>query len=196
MSVYYKHERSENIDIPYTFKCEQCGAGSGPLNAHIVGDKAIYNSNFKTIKEERNQKLCAEAHEKLVSKVKEIYQNATEKDIYSPEFKDVCPHCQARQSWSVSGLKKNLFELPITVFLVGVIITIVALIARYQTNLGYVTMNVIYGIAGASVLAAAGCLVFNIVNLKIRQSKVAATDYGQNKPQIDWKNAEKLFREE
>ncbi|MCI8589146.1 MAG: hypothetical protein HFE77_00285 [Clostridiales bacterium] len=195
MSVYYKHTRSEDIDIPYTFKCEQCGAGSGPLHAHIVGDKAVYNSNFKTIKEERNQKLCAEAHQKLVNKVKEVYQNATEKEIYSPEFKDVCPHCKARQSWSVSGLKKNLFELPLIVFFVGAIITIVAFIAHYQPDFEYITMNAIYGMIGASVLAAAACLVFNIVNLKIRQSKVL-NNREQNKPQIDWKNAEQLFREE
>ena len=35
MASYYKHKRTESIDVPYSFRCEQCMQDSGPLTATI-----------------------------------------------------------------------------------------------------------------------------------------------------------------
>ena len=47
MSTYYKHTKTETVEVPYSFRCEQCLKDSGPLHAIISGAQAEMNSNFK-----------------------------------------------------------------------------------------------------------------------------------------------------
>ncbi|MEY8322709.1 hypothetical protein AALB47_02185 [Lachnospiraceae bacterium 54-11] len=108
MSSYYRHHKRESIDVPYSFRCEQCMQDSGPLNATISGMQAEVNSNFKNLNEKNQKKLDEMAHRNLVNEVKEAYQKATEKQIYVKAFKDECPHCHKPQSWAVSGAKDEI----------------------------------------------------------------------------------------
>ena len=72
MESYYKHSRKEDVKIPYYFQCESCFKDSGKLDAYIVGEEAVYNSNFKTLKEEKAQQLAEQAHKNFVEKVKDL----------------------------------------------------------------------------------------------------------------------------
>ena len=46
MGTYYKHKKTETIEVSYSFRCEQCMKESGPLKAVISGMEAEINSNW------------------------------------------------------------------------------------------------------------------------------------------------------
>lgn len=96
MGTYYKHKKKESVDVPYSFRCEQCMKDSGTLKATISGMEAEMNSNFKSLNDKNQKKLDEIAHKYLVREVKEVYQNATEKQIYAKAFKDECPYCMLK----------------------------------------------------------------------------------------------------
>ena len=81
MGTYFRHTKKESVDVPYSFRCEQCMKDSGTLKATISGMEAEMNSNFKTLNEKNQKKLDEIAHTYLVREVKEVYRNATEKHI-------------------------------------------------------------------------------------------------------------------
>ena len=122
MGSYYRHRKTESVDVPYSFRCEQCMKDSGTLKATITGMEAEMNSNFKTLNEKNQKKLDELAHDKLVREVKEVHRNATEKQIYSKVFKDECPYCHKPQSWAISGAKDDMFSTPIVCVILGIII--------------------------------------------------------------------------
>lgn len=99
MGSYYKHKKTMSVDVPYSFRCEQCMQESRTLKATIQA-KAELNSNFKKLNEKKQQKLDEMARANLVGEVKSAYQNAVEKQIYVAAFKDQCPHCQKRRQLS------------------------------------------------------------------------------------------------
>ena len=122
MSTYYKHTKTETIEVPYSFRCEQCLKNSGMLQATISGAQAEINSNFKKLDDMKQQKLEDMAHTNLVKAVKGAYTDATEKQLYSKAFRDECPHCHKPQSWAVSGLKKERYSTPLVCLILGVIL--------------------------------------------------------------------------
>lgn len=193
--TYYKHKRVEDTYIPYNFQCESCMKNSGNLKAHIVGDEATYNSNFPNISDTVIDNLEKQAHTNLVAKVKEAYNDATEKDIYCTEFKDECPHCHKPQTWGVSGLKKKRFDTPIVVFLVGVIFFLIALAGHFFSDLEYMTIPLAFGILGVGFVAAIAVLIWNTIkiNIKIKETSASGT---KNLPNIDWNKIQDLLNEE
>lgn len=192
--VYYKHSRIKDINVPYNFQCENCMKNSGDLQAHIIGAEAIYNSNFKTISDDKVDKLEKEAYENLARKVKEAYEDATEKEIYCTEFKDECPHCHKSQSWGVSGLKKKRFDTPIAILVVGIIIFIIALIAYYFADIEYLTLPIVFGILGVFVVCSIILIIWNTlkINKKIKETSTNGT---KNIPNIDWNTVQELLNE-
>lgn len=192
--TYYKHTRTENTNIPYNFQCENCMKNSGDLQALVVGE-ATCNSNFKTLSEDKSNKLKAEAHKYLVKRVKEVYKDATEKEIYCTEFKDECPHCHKSQSWAISGLKKERFDMPIGILIVGVIIFIVALIGHYCSTSQDVPLSIAFGVLGVAVACAIIAFIWNTIkiNKKIKETSANGTN---NIPNIDWNKVQDLLDEE
>ena len=192
MGSYYKHKRSEKVNVYYSFQCEHCGKDSGPQKAVLIGMEATDNSNFKTLSQDREDKLRKRAHENLVQKVKETYKDAEAK-VFATEFHDPCPSCHQPQSWAVSGLKKKLFENPLVCLGVGAIFAVIAVIGHYFTDEEYMTLTLAAGIFAVGVVAAAGCLVWNLVKI---QSKTKKTAVGMhNFPVIDWSGVRELLDE-
>lgn len=193
--TYYKHKRVEDIDILYNFKCESCTKNSGDLKAHIVGPEAIYTSNFSTISDEREEKLEKDAHKNLVKKVKEVYKDVIEKEIYCTEFKDECPHCHKLQSWGVSGLKKNKFDTPKIILILGILMAIVALIGHYCSTTQEIPLSITFWILGGTVVAAVLSFLWNTIKINKRIKEVSKNET-RNTPNIDWSNIEKMLDEE
>jgi len=167
---------------------------SGDLQAHIIGAEAVYNSNFKTINDDRANKLEKEAYENLAKKVKEAYKDATEKEIYSTEFKDECPHCHKPQSWGVSGLKKKRFDTPIVIFILGIIFFVIALIAYYFTDIEYLTLPIVFGILGVAAVCSIIVFIWNTLKIK-KKIKETSANGTQNTPVIDWNTVQELLSE-
>ena len=193
MGTYYRHTRSEKAEVLYSFQCEQCGKNSGPLRAVINGTEATENSNFKTLSPERDEKLRQRAHENLVREIKEIHKDAVENKIFSTDFHDQCPHCHQPQSWAVSGLKKKMFQNPIVCLIVGAIFGVIGVLAHYFTDMEYVTLPVAAGIFAVGVVAAAGCLAWNVIKIQQKTKKTASGM--RNLPEIDWSPVQSLLNE-
>ena len=193
MGTYYRHTRSEKAEVPYSFQCEHCGKHSGSLKAVIMGMEATDNSNFKTLNDEREEKLRRRAHENLVRKIKDTHKNAVEKNIFTTDFCDKCPHCSQPQSWAVSGLKKKMFENPIVCLVVSGVISIIAVLGHYFTDMEYLTLSAAAGIFALGVTAAIICLVWNVVKLTAKSKKTSSGAH--NVPVIDWSTVKDLLNE-
>ena len=194
MGTYYRHTRSEKAEVPYSFQCEHCGKDSGPMRAVINGPDATYNSNFKNLSPDREEKLCREAHAKLVRELKDVHQNVVEKKIFSTDFHDQCPYCHQPQSWAVSGLKNKMFENPLVCLGVGTFIAVIAVLVYYFGDMEYMTLSVAAGIFGAGVVAAIGCLVWNVIKINAKVRKTASGV--QRFPVIDWSAVQNLLNEQ
>ena len=191
---YYVHKRTESVDLAYSFRCEQCGKESGPRKVTITGEAEEKNFR-KQLNDAEEDRVRENAHKNLVSKMKEIHQSVTEKQIIPTNFPDECPHCHKPQSWAVAGLKKKMFENPIVCVCVGIFFSLAALLARYVDNdMDYLTTPVIIGIAAAGVIAGLGCLLWNIIKIN---SKVKKTSTGMQGglPVIEWESVQYLLDE-
>lgn len=190
---YYRHTRTQQVEVPYTFRCEHCSKDSGSMWAVVVGT-AEEKSNFKTINEEHEKKLCERAHKNLVQKVKALHKDVVEKKIYPADFKDACPHCHQPQSWAVSGLKNKLFENPGVALCVGVFFSVVAVLGYYFGDMDYPVVWVAGGIMAAGIVAALGLLIWNLIQLGIKTKK---TSSGAQKtlPVINWAAVQGLLDE-
>lgn len=193
MGTYYRHTRSEKAEVPYSFQCEHCGKNSGSLRAVITGMEATDNSNFKTLNDEREEKLRKRAHENLVQKIKDTHKDAVEKNIFSTDFRDQCPHCSQPQSWAVSGLKKKMFENPIVCLGVGGVFSVIAVLGHYFTDMEYITLSLAGGIFAIGVAAAVACLVWNVAKINIKSKKTSSGV--RNLPVIDWGYVKDLLNE-
>lgn len=193
MGSYYRHTRSEKAEVPYSFQCEQCGKSSGPLRAVITGTEATDNSNFKTLSPDREEKLRKRAHENLVREIKDVHKDAVENHIFSTDFHDQCPYCHQPQSWAVSGLKRNMFQNPIVCLCVGAIFGVIGVLGHYFTDMEYMTLSAAAGIFAVGVVAAAGCLVWNIIKINQKTKKTASGM--RNTPVIDWNPVQSLLNE-
>lgn len=193
--IYYKHTRVQDANIPYSFKCENCAEESGELKAHIVGNEAVYNSNFKTIKEDRVKKLEQEAHDNLLKKINQVHKDVTEKNIYCTDFKDKCPHCGKPQSWGVSGLKKERFDTPLVIFILGIIFFVIALIGHYyDDSMEYLTLPVVFGILGVFTAAAVLVLIYNSIKISMKTKTTSASGI-KHAPTIKWDKVQPLLDE-
>ena len=193
MGSYYRHTKSEKVQVPYSFQCEHCGKDSGLLQASIVGTEATESSNFKTLKPEQEKKLRQRAHENLVHKLKGVHKDAGEK-IFATEFYDLCPYCHQPQSWAVSGLKKKMFENPLVCLGVGAVFSVIAVLCYYFGNVEYITLPMAAGIFALGVVAAAGCLAWNVAKINMKSKKTATGMH--NFPTIDWSAVQNLLNEQ
>lgn len=180
MGSYYKHKRTESIDIPYSFRCEQCMQESGPLTATISA-QAEMNSNFKNLNDKKQEKLREMAHANLVREVKEAYSNAEEKHIYAKAFKDECPHCRKPQSWAVGAMKNDMFSTPIVVLIVAAIFAAGCYFFSGVEN----NLQIALGAAAIGVVAALVILVVNMAKISSKK-KQTSTAMQQNRPVIQW----------
>lgn len=180
MSTYYRHKKTESIDVPYSFKCEQCMQDSGPLKATIKGMEAEVNSNSGTLNANNQQKLNNKAHVNLVNAVRAAHYNATEKQM------DECPHCHKPQSWAVSGLKDDMFGTPAVCFFVGLIFAV----GCYFYNHSY--LNIALVIGGIGLAAAVVTLLWNIVKISSKKKKTANV-MQRNVPVIEWSAVQNLL---
>lgn len=194
MGTYYRHTRSEKTEVPYSFQCEHCGKDSGSMRAVITGMEASDNSNFKTLNQERDEKLQQRAHQYLVREIKNVYKNAVEKQIFSTEFHDQCPFCRQPQSWAVSGLKDKMFQNPIVCLAVGAIFALLAVFCHYFGDMEYVTLPVAGGIFAVGVVSAAGCLFWNIAKINAKARK--ASSGVKHLPVIEWDAVQYLLNEQ
>lgn len=193
MSSYYLHTRTESVELPYSFQCEQCGQESGTRRVTVTGEAEEKNFR-KQLNDAEEDRLHEKAHADLVVKVSEIYKSVTEKQIIPTDFSDKCPHCQKPQSWALAGLKKKMFENPIVCFAVGAFFAVLALLGRNFADMDYVTTPIIIGIFAAGVVAALGTLLWNIIKI---QSKVKKTTLSLQKrlPVIQWEAVRHLLNE-
>ncbi len=190
MGTYYRHRKTETFDVPYSFRCEQCGKDSGTLKATISGMEAEINSNFKQLDDKKQQKLNETAHTYLVREVREVYQNVTEKQIYSTAFKDECPYCHKPQSWAVSGAKNEMFGTPIVCVILGIIIGAGCYFFAEVDN----SLTIARAAAGICFALAAGSLVFNIIKIGKKQRQVSGSTH-RNVPVIEWDGVKNLLSE-
>lgn len=190
MSSYYRHHKRESIDVPYSFRCEQCMQDSGPLNATLSGMQAEVNSNFKNLNEKNQKKLDEMAHRNLVNEVKEAYQKATEKQIYVKAFKDECPHCHKPQSWAVSGAKDEMFSTPIVLVILGIIIGAGCYFFAGVEN----SLTIAIIAAGICFLLAIGSLILNFIKIQSKQKKTSSS-IQQNVPVIEWGAVQHILNE-
>lgn len=190
MGTYYKHRKTESIDVPYSFKCEQCMKDSGPLKATIKGMEAEVNSNYKELDYNRQQNLNAKAHNNLVAAVKTAHINATQKQIYDKAFKDECPHCHKPQSWAVSGLKDDMFTVPIAALIVGLIFAAGCYFFSGVDN----NLQIAIGVGGIGLAAAVVTLLWNIMKISSKKRKTATANQ-KMVPVIDWSAVQNLLNE-
>lgn len=190
MGTYYRHKKTETIDVPYSFRCEQCMKDSGPLKATISGMEAEINSNYRELEYNKQQTLNEQAHKNLVSAVKEAHKNATEKQIFNKAFKDECPHCHKPQSWAVSGLKDEMFGTPVVLLIVGVIIAAGCYFFSGVDN----AMTIAIGAGVLFLVLAAGSLVINLVKIGNKKKQTAAVSQ-KNVPVIEWNAVQHILNE-
>ena len=189
MGTYYKHTKKESIDVPYSFRCEQCMKESGSLKATISVEAEI-NSNYRHLEARTQEKLDQMAHKKLVDEVQEIHRNATEKQIYSKVFKDQCPHCHKPQSWAVSGLKNDMFGTPIVCIILGIILGAGCYFFSGVEN----NLTIAIGAAGICLILAIGSLLFNIIKIASK-TKQTSSSIQKNVPVIEWSAVQHILNE-
>lgn len=190
MSTYYKHQKKETIDVPYSFRCEQCMKDSGALTATISGMQAEINSNFKNLNDKNQKKLNEMAHANLVREVKDAYQKATERQIYSKAFKDECPHCHKPQSWAISGAKNEMFSTPIVLVILGIIIGAGCYFFSGVEN----NLTIAIAAVGIFFVLALGSLIVNIVKIESKKKKTSAS-IQKNLPVIEWNAVQRILNE-
>ena len=193
MGTYYKHTRTEQAEVPYSFRCEHCSKESGSMWAVVTGE-ATSNSNFKALNDEQEKKLRPPKQQSLLINLKALHENVTKKNIYPTNFKDECPHCHQPQSWAVSGLKDKMFENPIVALCVGAFFGVIALLGHFFTDTEYLTLPLAIGIFALGAAVAAVLLIWNIVKLGIKKKKTSSGAQ-QNLPVINWQAVQSLLDE-
>lgn len=191
MGTYYKHKKRESVNVPYSFCCEQCMKDSGVLRAVISGMEAEINSNFKNLDDKKRQKLDEMAHTYLVREVKNVYRNATEKQIYSKAFKDECPYCHKPQSWAISGAKDEMFSTPIICLILGLILGAGCYFFAEVENKAVIAAAA----AGICFALAVGSLILNMVKIGKKQRETAGS-LQKNRPVISWDAVQGILDEE
>lgn len=189
---YYKHTRTESVELPYSFRCEQCTMDSGLLKVTVTGT-GVKDNYSKQLNEKDEMKVREQAHKDLVKRIRKIHQDAVEKQVFSTDFKDECPHCHKPQSWGVSGMKKKMFETPIVIFGLGLFLAL-ACVAGYYSGTEYLTLPIAAGIAAAGLAGAVISLLWNVMQIKRKSAKTSA-GMQKNLPMIEWAGVQHLLNE-
>lgn len=176
--------------MPYSFRCEQCMKDSGQLVATISGIEAEINSNYKELEYNKQQILNEQAHKNLVRAVKDAHTNATQKNIFSKDFKDECPHCHKPQSWAVSGLKDDMFGTPIVCVILGIILGAGCYFFSGVDN----ALTIAIIVAGICFVLAAGSLILNIIKIGNKKKQTSAVSQ-KNVPEIEWGAVQDILNE-
>ncbi len=182
----YKHKRTAYVEVPYSFQCEHCGKNSGSMKAVISAEATDVTYVTDKLDEQRADKLCMEAQERLVRKIRNIHKGIVEKKIYPKEFHDKCPFCHHPQSWAVSGLKKEMFLWPISCLGACSVFGLLVLLAYFledPSKRAPLALGVEF-FFGLGVILAVGSLVWNIVGILIK--RVRSSSGGKNFPLIEW----------
>ena len=190
MGTYFRHRKTETIKVPYSFRCEQCMKDSGQLVATISGIEAEINSNYKELEYNKQQILNEQAHKNLVRAVKDAHTNATQKNIFSKDFKDECPHCHKPQSWAVSGLKDDMFGTPIVCVIPGIILGAGCYFFSGVDN----ALTIAIIVAGICFVLAAGSLILNIIKIGNKKKQTSAVSQ-KNVPVIEWGAVQDILNE-
>lgn len=193
MSSYYRHTRTEKVEVPYSFRCEHCSKDSGSMWVTVVG-QAQENSNFKTLNDEREKKLCKQAHLNLVRKIQALHKDVVEKQIFSTDFNDSCPHCHQPQSWAVSGLKSQLYKNPVVALCVGAFFSLVVVAGHYSEMERDLPLSLAGWIMAVGVAAALGLLIWNLIKLGMKTKKTSSGTQ-KNLPVINWAAVQSLLDE-
>lgn len=188
MATYYRHKLTHRREIPYSFKCEHCMQNSGPLTATIIGTQAEYKTPFRQLTEAQSETLKQNAHKFLVNKVYRNYTDATEKNIYTPDFKDICPHCQKTQSWAISGLKDEMQTNSVVVAVVGLIVAAGAYF--------FAVRNIVMALVIFGAFLAVAAVMWLVAYTKIQKRVSSAAGVAQERlPNVDWSAAQDLINE-
>lgn len=190
MGTYYTHTKNASIDVPYSFKCEQCMKDSGMLIATITAQAEI-NSNFKKLEDKKVEKLNEMAHTNLVREVKNAQRNANEKHIYAKSFKDECPYCRKPQSWALGAMKKDMFSTPIVCVILGLIVAAGCYLFREEAG---VNMTVVIAVAAIGLAAGLISLIVNIIKIGAKKKQVSTAGQ-KNLPNIEWSAVQNLLNE-
>ena len=188
MASYYKHTQKQSVNVPYSFRCEQCHQDSGPLEAVITGEGEVDNYR-KDLLDSEKAKLEKRAHSALVQALQKAHRDAEEKQIYSSDFRDECPHCHQPQSWAIAQMKSDQFTGPTTAL-------IVALICSLGTYFFSDTQSIhlSLGIFAVGVVVAGVLLARNRMKIGAKQ-KVASTAMEHERPTIHWEVVQDLLDE-
>ena len=188
MASYYKHTQKQSVNVPYSFRCEQCHQDSGLLEAVITGS-ANLNTHSKVLLDREQAKLSQLAHAALVREVQSVHREATQKQVYAAAFHDECPHCHQPQSWAIAQMKGDQFTGPITAL-------IVALICSLGTYFFSDTQSIplSLGIFAAGVVVGGVLLARNRTKISTKQ-KAASTAMEHERPTIHWEAVQDLLDE-
>lgn len=191
---YYAHERTASVELPYSFQCEQCMKDSGSQKVIIKGFAEKDNLS-KELSKKADEKLRQRAHKNLVKRIKKIYNGVVQKQVFPTMFSDECPYCHKPQSWGVSGMKKEMFDLPIFFFGAGIFASgFCLLIYLLQVEEEHVTIPVIVGVAVAGTVVAIISLIWEIIKIN-QKKKITSTGVQKNLPVIEWESVQYLLDE-
>lgn len=193
MSTYYRHRRTEQTKIPYSFRCEQCMQESGPLLAKIVGMEATMSSSFSALTQAQDEKLKARAHKNLVKRIQEIHKDAVEKEIIASDFKDECPHCHKPQSWGLTGMKNTMFNTAKVWLFLGIFVAVFFYVFYLIEADAMARTGAVIAI-GAGVLAAVCSVLINMIKISVK-SKKTSSSVQKMLPVIDWSGVRYLLEE-
>lgn len=189
MAGLYKHRRTESIDVPYSFRCEQCMRDSGLLKARISAD-AEMRSNFRNLSSAKQRRLRRAAHANLVRTVKSAYAQAEKKHIYCKDFKDECPYCDRPQSWAISRAKKNMFSTPVIFVMLGAIFGAGCYFFSGVEN----AQTIAFIMAGSFGAIALAVLVARLARLRKKKKEISPAAR-RNLPVIDWRSVRNILNE-
>lgn len=183
---YYEHKRTESVNLPYFFRCEQCMQDSGFLTATVTG-WATKDTIFKEISQKQDEKVRQKAHKHLVKLLKSIQKDFVEKQRVDTVFGDECPHCHKHQSWGISGMKREMFTMPAAFLIFGAFLSAVYLKFEEDKAVALIFMAI-------CVLGAIISLIWNIIKIK---QKMEGMDPNrpQSLPVIAWEAVQYLLDE-
>lgn len=190
---YYKHTRTESVKLPYSFRCEQCMNDSGPRVVTVTGSAYETSRLSKELSDKKEQKLRRDAHKDLVRTLKNMQKDALEKQRIDTIFGDECPHCHKHQSWGISGMKREMFIMPISFIIFGLFMGGCGLVAKLDGDKD-ITTPIIVGMVAAGVIAAIISLIWNIIKINQKTPKID-TGVQKNLPVIEWGAVQYLLDE-
>ena len=193
MSTYYRHRRTEQTKVPYSFRCEQCMQESGLMLAKIAGMEVTMSSNYNVLTQAQDEKLKQKAHKNLVKRIQEVHKDAVEKEIIASDFKDECPHCHKPQSWGISGMKKTMFNTARVWMILGIFMAVFFYVSYLIESDDIARIGAVISI-GVGVLAAVCSILINMIKISIK-SKKTSSSVQKMLPVIDWDGVRYLLEE-